>query len=137
MDYGQKRQEWCGFSAEKNMYGSSIHVTVCTGATANIFDDGKRAIEQKLEIDSLKDNLDWYKRQVDHLREVRHDEALALAEKASVHENALYQIRIRLDSLGKIPEASVELSFLVALDALLKDAGFPKFEPPAVVNAGL
>lgn len=111
------------------MYGRN-HFTVCTGATVIINDDGKRVSELVNQVDSLKDDLAWHKRQLDEVREANHH----ANNVAHEHAEVMRAIRNSLDALGKKPEASMEVNFMAYLDNLLSDAGFPKVQLPAVIT---
>ena len=111
------------------MYKSPISMTVCTGATVNIYEDGKQLEQLKYEKDCLRDRLDYAERQLDHLRE----QSFKHREGGETFQAALLNIRLKLDQLGQHVEASEEYDFIQAVDTILMNAGFPKRELPALV----
>jgi len=114
------------------MFGSPISMTVCTGATVNIYEDGKQINELRAKVESLGNQLEWANKQLDNLRTASHQET----EAASKQRTALLTIREKLDDLGSNAEASTEFHFLCSVNLLLNQAGFPRKQLPAVVKEG-
>ncbi len=104
-------------------------MTVCTGATVNIYEDGKQIADLKARVENLSDQLEWRDRQLDSLREANHQ----TNNSAELQRECLKKIRERLDQLGSHPVASDEYDFIQSVEELVRSAGFPKVQLPAVV----
>lgn len=110
------------------MYGRGIHLTVCTGATVNIMDDGIERKNLKAENARLKDDLGYAERQLANLREASFQATLG----GETYQAALLNVRLKLDQLGCAVEASEEYDFIQSVDKIVTEAGFPRRQLPAV-----